>query len=286
MAGRLSLLTISLAVAVGAYFRPAILDQITAALHQHGVQLPFPISQPGPPPQPPSPPPTDTPTSCPPHAYTTQLISLDPLLIYITNFTTPAERTSLIATGLPLLEPSPIIGAPHLAQARTSWSAPLPDDDATVTCILSRAAAFLGPSLLTLGRDEMGSAQMVRYTAGQKFDVHTDWFARPRLLDEDGAAGRRRLYNRVATIFAVLEADGVEGGETWFPHVQAGEGEGWRALEGGTAFRAVPGNALFWVNLLASGTGDARTAHAGLPVEGGFKTALNIWPRVFFGPDA
>ncbi|KAK0705547.1 hypothetical protein B0H67DRAFT_464059, partial [Lasiosphaeris hirsuta] len=232
------------------------------------------------------------PTTCPPHSYTTQLISLDPLLIYITNFTTPAERASLIATGLPLLEPSPIIGAAHLAQARTSWSAPLPDTDATLACVLARAAAFLGPALLLPPDDgrrvvEMGPAQMVRYSAGQRFDVHTDWFARPRLLDEDGAAGRRRLYNRVATIFAVLEADGVEGGETWFPHVAVGgEGALWREREGGTAFKAVPGNALFWLNLLGDGTGDVRTAHAGLPVEGGFKTALNIWPRVFFGPDA
>lgn len=173
---------------------------------------------------------------------------------------------------------------------------------------------------------EMGPAQLVRYAPGQRFDRHHDWFRAPRLAAEDAAVGRRRLYNRAATFFVVLAAENVTqgSGETWFPHVSAaatergqgsgggeagdvGVGEGavvgggggggggkgkgpaaaWREHEqGGIAFRPVPGNALFWVNLLANGTGDTRTLHAGLPVEGGVKYGMNIWPRRFFGPDA
>jgi len=168
----------------------------------------------------------------------------------------------------------------------------------------------------------MGQAQMVQYTEGQKFDLHHDWFARPRVLDADAQTGRRRLYNRVATFFAVFQVEGIEedSGETWFPKVRPvaqqgawgtegergaaqggggadGDGKGggagrggqeWREHEdGGLAFKPVPGNAVFWVNLLPNGTGDGRTVHAGLPVKGsGVKTAMNIWPRVFFGPDA
>ena len=174
----------------------------------------------------------------------------------------------------------------------------------------------------------MGQAQLVRYTEGQKFDLHHDWFSRPRLLDEDVETGRKRLYNRIATIFLTLQAENItEGtGETWFPYVKAinspmslggnqaqkgsddlgvnedakdedrknenqARGEGahwWREHEdGGLAFKAIPGNAIFWVNLFpGNGTGDGRTLHAGLPVKGGIKTAINIWPRVFFGPDA
>jgi prolyl 4-hydroxylase len=76
------------------------------------------------------------------------------------------------------------------------------------------------------------------------------------------------------------------GGETWFPYIDVkGLGEGkWRKLEGdgGMAFAPRGGNALFWVNLHANGTGDERTVHAGLPLIEGRKTAMNIWPRKFY----
>ncbi|KAJ9132286.1 hypothetical protein NKR19_g9371, partial [Coniochaeta hoffmannii] len=213
------------------------------------------------------------------------------------------ERRSLISTGTPLLTASPITGSGTDApdtNTRTSSSAPLPADDAVVSCVLARARALLGPGVLREGRDDMGAPQMVRYTAGQRFDVHADWFARPRLDPADGEAGRRRLYNRVATVFVVLENNSTAGGETWFPRVEVegegggaaggggGDGEGlWRVHEeGGIEFRPVPGNALFWVNLLPDGTGDARVVHAGLPILDGVKTGMNIWPRTFFGPDA
>jgi prolyl 4-hydroxylase len=57
----------------------------------------------------------------------------------------------------------------------------------------------------------------------------------------------------------------------------------WREHEnGGLAFRPVAGNAIFWVNLHANGTGDERTNHAGLPLGKGRKTAMNIWPRQYY----
>ena len=259
----------------------------------------------------------------------------------ITNFVTPQESQSIINHATPLLTPSPLTGPaasqPGASQSRTSRSAPLlPSDDVSpngdsalaINCVLSRATSFLG-TLLSPGRDSIGPAQMVRYTPGQKFDLHTDWFTHPKLDDRDAESGRRRLYNRVATFFVVLQANHSDSsGETWFPFVkpatpqdwettrtgtattgtetqtEGGEGKAegevkakggersgkekvWREHEqGGLAFRAVPGNALFWVNLFPNGTGDSRTVHAGLPVEGGTKHAMNIWPRVFFGPDA
>ncbi|GAB1312752.1 hypothetical protein MFIFM68171_02962 [Madurella fahalii] len=298
MAGPLQLLTISATVALSAYFGPLLLGLLIPTLQTH---LPFPIFSTPPPPSEP----------CPPHAYTTQLISLDPLLILIRNFIPPAERAAIIAAGTPLLVPSPINEAAGSTDAgntqfRTSHSAPLPGTDAAVACVLARAGGFAG-TLLAPARDDVGPAQMVRYTPGQKFDLHHDWFRRPRITDADAAAGRRRLYNRVATFFAVLGVENVtEGsGETWFPHVRAIESQvggggnqraeeeeekgeqAWREHEdGGLAFQPVPGNALFWVNLMANGTGDARTLHAGLPVAGGVKYGMNIWPRRFFGPDA
>ncbi|KAL1882349.1 hypothetical protein VTK73DRAFT_1908 [Phialemonium thermophilum] len=261
-------------------------------------------------------------SSCPPHAYTTELISMDPLLIYIHDFVSLLEAAAIIDIGTPLLQPSPLTGygtdvSGH--QARTSWSAPLPVSShphpstqtpqgdkgfrtttpTAVDCVLGRARSFLG-TLLVTGRDDMGAPQMVRYMAGQRFDVHTDWFARPRVSPEDAAEGRRRMYNRVATLFVVLQNNATEGGETWFPRVgpiprsretdalseEASE-RVWRMHEdGGLAFRPIPGNAMFWVNLFPNGTGDSRVVHAGLPIKDGVKTGMNIWPRAYFGPDA
>ncbi|KAH8906774.1 hypothetical protein BR93DRAFT_968345 [Coniochaeta sp. PMI_546] len=246
---------------------------------------------------------SSSPYTCTRHTYTTSLVSLDPLLIYITNFIPPTERHALINLGTPLLRHSPITGSGSNSldkNVRTSTSAPLPAEDEVVSCVLARAQSFLGPGVLKEGRDDMGMPQMVRYTAGQRFDVHADWFARPRMTPEDREGGRRRLYNRVGTIFVVLENNSTGGGETWFPRVSleagsvgGGENEGdqgqrnWRVHEdGGLAFKPVPGNALFWINLLPNGTGDARVVHAGLPIVDGVKTGMNIWPRTFFGPDA
>ncbi|KAI6492287.1 hypothetical protein MCOR04_009031 [Pyricularia oryzae] len=71
----------------------------------------------------------------------------------------------------------------------------------------------------------LGLHGVVRGRQRKKFDLHTDWFARPRVLDQGLAEGRTRLYNRVATFFAVLECEGCpeEGGvgETWFPRIEA-----------------------------------------------------------------
>ncbi|KAK4185830.1 hypothetical protein QBC35DRAFT_555752 [Podospora australis] len=221
--------------------------------------------------------------------------------IFISNFITP-HLQQLDLRWLPSFlfrRPATINSTTDTYSPRTSWSAPLPSGSFVVSCILSRAQSFLG-TLLSPGRDEMGPAQIVRYTDSQKFDLHHDWFARPRVTDEDIASGRKRLYNRIAIFFMVLQNENVtEGtGETWFPYAKPiasqerlGNDEKdqrvWREHEeGGVAFKPIPGNAVFWVNLHANGSGDGRTLHAGLPVKGGIKTAMNVWPRVFFGPDA
>ncbi|KAL2168884.1 hypothetical protein VTG60DRAFT_6719 [Thermothelomyces hinnuleus] len=186
----------------------------------------------------------------------------------------------------------------------------------------------------------MGPPQLVRYTTGQRFNLHHDWFDVPQraaaaAASDDGEFVPRR-WNRVASFFAILEDD-CTGGETYFPYAKpivppsprgeamwqgggvsgeknkkkksktktaATEGEQqeekqereqeqereeeearplWREHEdGGLAFRPVAGNAVFWVNLHANGTGDPRTNHAGLPLESGRKTAMNIWPRQYY----
>ncbi|GJD05299.1 2OG-Fe(II) oxygenase family oxidoreductase [Colletotrichum higginsianum] len=226
--------------------------------------------------------------------YTTQIVSLDPLVVYIHNFLGEADIAALLAAGEPAFRPSHVVkhGRTQGTPDRTSWSAGLPADDAAVRCVLHRAEAFMGTTLAP-GRDEIGPPQLVRYTAAQRFNLHHDWYD---AFQPDRVGGRDRRWNRVASFFAVLQ-DGCTGGETWFPALRAvtpqhlrdeREGEApWRRHEdGGLAFRPVRGNAVFWVNLHANGTGDERVLHAGLPLGSGLKTAMNIWPRRYIGPEA
>lgn len=253
----------------------------------------------------------DPPFECRQQNYTTQIISLDPLVIYIQDFLNNADISGLLKAGETRFNPSNVqrSGYNQVATTRTSSSAGLPRDDAAVQCVLARAQRFMG-TMINPDRTDMGIAQLVRYTEGQRFDVHHDWFDMPQITLSDP---KRRQWNRVASFFAILEANGVQEGETWFPYIKTVEtqpsllppksvrkaetdgGETtdvedsdfirpfWREHpEGGLAFRPVEGNAVFWVNLHPNGTGDMRTMHAGLPVKGGRKTAMNIWPKKYF----
>lgn len=242
------------------------------------------------------------------HAYRTELVSLEPLIIYIHNLVTPAEIASLLETAEPLFRPSQVTkhGRQQNTNDRTSSSAGLPREDDAVKCVLARARKFMG-TMMRDGWDEMGPPQLVRYKKGERFNVHHDWFNSPLWA----ADGSDRKWNRVASFFAILQ-DNCTGGETHFPYAKAiappspwgaplwsGSVDDqikkggvevlkplWRQHEdGGLAFRPVAGNAVFWINLHPNGTGDTRTNHAGLPLGDGLKTAMNIWPRQYYSSE-
>lgn len=222
---------------------------------------------------------------CGAHQYKTQIVSLDPLVIYIHNFLSDSDIDALLESGEPKFKPSLTTKYGRTAPdpSRTSLSAFLPNDTLAVQCVLDRARAFSG-TLLQGAEDELIRPQLVRYTKGQRFNLHFDWY--PSLQNWEGADGGLRKWNRIASFFAILEDD-CEGGETWFPNITADPGvddsQLWRKHpDGGLAFRPIKGNSLFWMNLDESGKGDKRVKHAGLPVKSGRKTAMNIWPRRYF----
>ena len=236
---------------------------------------------------------TALPFECLVQPYRTQIVSMDPLVIYIHDFISKREIGALLDAADGLFKPSMTTKYGRTAKdtSRTSWSAGLPVDVDAVKCVLDRANEFMG-TMLSPGKDEIGSPQLVRYKPGQKFDLHYDWYPSPQRTQRDD--NRDRKWNRPTSFFAILEADCTEG-ETYFPHLSAVSPQHraapdafpWREHEkGGLAFKPIVGNALFWVNLFANGTGDERTRHAGLPVKEGLKTAMNIWPKQFVGPDA
>lgn len=103
---------------------------------------------------------------------------------------------------------------------------------------------------------------LLRYTPGEEYKPHRDYLppsapGNSKRLDQPG--------QRVHTVFCYL-ADVDEGGETEFPLL---------------GVRIVPkqGRIVHFRNLLADGQPDARTLHAGLPVQRGTKWLATLWTR-------
>lgn len=104
--------------------------------------------------------------------------------------------------------------------------------------------------------------QAQRYDVGQEFKPHTDYFepGTEEYAQHGGARG-----NRTWTFMVYLnEVEG--GGATHFV-----------ALD--RSFSPVKGTALAWNNLLADGTVNPDTLHAGMPVSAGHKVIITKWFR-------
>lgn len=168
---------------------------------------------------------------------------------------------------------------------RSSQTAFLPREDPVCACLMKRMQSLLGNAQHLA----VESPQIVKYAeGGDHYRTHTDWFDVPKWDtpipgSHDPAP---RPSNRLGSIFAYL-VDDCERGETYFPHVTSvmptADGRKFALADSDTGLLVRPkrGNAIFWNNLHPNGTGDERTAHASLPIEGGTKVGLNIWSRYF-----
>lgn len=228
---------------------------------------------------------TSTNTTCPPHHYTTHILSLSPLVIYIPAFLTPSETThlQLISTGkFSSSQIADTNGQQHLANTRTSQSTSLSSDDEVVRCIEQRALAFQG---FDTPRESLEPLQLVQYGESQEFHSHTDWFTSPSQTTEEYGG------NRISSFFVYVHASpDIIGGGTQFPLLDAPVSEKWcewvncdAETEDGVVFRPVEGNAVFWRNSRGEAkkgfVGDGRVVHAGLPVQRGRKVGMNVWTR-------
>ncbi len=239
-------------------------------------------------------------------AYEAHVVSSSPLVVYLAGFLTAAEREHLRAATAHSFARSAVAERERDAnkggdsssgrtqhRVRTSQSTSVPRD-AVVRCLEERALRFQG----FLGGASAADAarleplQLVKYGRGQHFYYHTDWFTEPR-----AHATAARGGNRASSFFAYVRAsDDLRGGGTNFPLLTApfvddephANSTNWcryidcdEPWDRGVTFRPVEGNAVYWDNLLpgASGDGDQRTLHAGLPVVRGEKIGLNIWTR-------
>lgn len=166
---------------------------------------------------------------------------------------TRAECEWIATRAQPFLEPSfieePGTGKriPHPVRTSKGMSYGPLQEDLVVNRINRRIARLSGTAY---GWGE--PLHVLSYEPGQEYKPHVD--ALP------GAANQRQ-----ATAILYLN-DGYEGGETVFPDLDL-------------TVRSKPGDMLLFANVDASGRGDARSRHAGLPVTSGHKWIATRWIR-------
>ncbi|KAL3424987.1 2OG-Fe(II)oxygenase family Oxidoreductase [Phlyctema vagabunda] len=209
---------------------------------------------------------------CTPHAFSTHILNLEPLVIYIEDFLSEEEREHLVNVSQESFEPSTVTtGAETTINKEVRFSeVALLERDNVVRCIEQRARAFQG-----WRRDlHVERLRTQRYGAGGHYRHHYDW------------SGASRSQDRVSTFMVYIAASAdIEGGGTEFPRLRRSRrrDQRWcRFVDCETeadhlVFTPVPGNAVFWLNLRPDGRGYEETWHAGLPVTQGEKIGLNIW---------
>lgn len=224
------------------------------------------------------------------HNHSTTIVSLDPLLIYISDFLSPPEIEQILEITKDRFVPSRVY-SPVSSSHRNSSSCVLPTGPIHDT-IIARAESLLettvesypSSGLSFFGFEEL---QLVKYGPSEYYNAHVDWFD---TLHRENKGWGSRLYNRGASFFIYLE-DACVGGGTHFPEISAWTDDFRLAAlqplistDGkGISFQPKKGNGIFWVNLRPDGIGDERLIHAGLPVKQGRKVGMNIWVKRDFG---
>jgi prolyl 4-hydroxylase len=175
----------------------------------------------------------------------------------IANFLDAIECGRLIQTIDSVARPSTTYLSHYSSGFRTSYSGNFDPFDPFVAKLEQRLDDLLG-----LDSAQAEPIEGQRYTAGQEFKPHIDWFQEkgPAWAYEKDLGGQRS-YTAMAFLNAV-EA----GGETDFPRL-------------GIAIEPRPGTLLVWNNADEDGVPNPWTIHAGNPVERGTKYIFTRWYR-------
>lgn len=145
----------------------------------------------------------------------------------------------------------------NAATIRSSWTGGLDPADRFVAAFEARTDALLGLDPRTA---EISQGQ--RYSPGQEFKPHHDWFP-----PNSAAWQRERTYGGQRSITAMVYLNAVEdGGETDFPDLDI-------AIQPGA------GTLIVWNNADADGRPNPLTLHAGNPVRRGRKYIVTRWYR-------
>lgn len=173
------------------------------------------------------------------------------------NFLTDEECATLCAILDAGCEPSTLFSGSEGPHYRTSHSCNLDRYDPLVTTIAQRLCALTG---LDISHGETLQGQ--RYTKGQEYKAHCDWFpVTTHFWPDMRDSGGQRTWT------AMLYLNDVEaGGETQFLHC---------------GFMVPPrkGMALVWNNMKPDGAPNIFSLHAARPVLAGSKYVMTKWFR-------
>jgi hypothetical protein len=104
---------------------------------------------------------------------------------------------------------------------------------------------------------------LLHYGPGQRYNAHLDCISRKQAESAEGLA---QGGQRTMTLLLALGNDDYEGGETWFPRLEAGA-------------KAATGQLLRFNNTSEDRQPLRSSLHAGQPVTGGEKWLLSKWVR-------
>ncbi|OBT76376.1 hypothetical protein VF21_03577 [Pseudogymnoascus sp. 05NY08] len=220
------------------------------------------------------------------HQYSVELVSLDPLVVYLDDFVSEQEINHLLEASEHRWNQSLVYQndeeekgyVSHVNRTlRSSKSAMIPRKDPVAKCLTQRVRSLLG----NIQHISIQPIQLVKYAGGERFRMHYDWTPEPMLKSYDPDIPIQPS-NRLMSIFVYL-SDSCTGGETYFPHIYgasaAADGEKFSRTDSkcGLLVRPRRGSAILWNNMHMNGTGDRRVAHAGLPVTSGTKIGMNLF---------
>ncbi|KAF5637180.1 2og-fe oxygenase family [Fusarium sp. NRRL 52700] len=217
--------------------------------------------------------------------YNIELLSVDPLVIYINGFIKDHEIDHLLHNAKDDFSPSYVydydnkknqISSQVNSTWRSSTSAMVSQKDPVSRCLAKRLKLLLG----NLQHPDTERLQIVKYVGGERFRMHNDYL--PVHLEAKRPDGSTRQFNRLVSSFIYI-GDECTGGETYFPDIKgvgpSADGDKFSRTEDGMGLLVKPkkGNAVIWHNVHQNGTGDDRMAHAGLPVLNGTKIGMNLF---------
>lgn len=185
-----------------------------------------------------------------------------PRIVLLKNLLTHKECDALVGMSRDRLRRSPVVdpesGVESLVDARTSTGAMFQlGEHALIARLERRIAALTG-----IPADHGEGLQILHYEPGGEYRPHFDFFT---ATQSGEALQLRNGGQRVATLVIYLN-NPVAGGATAFPRV-------------GLDVVPVKGNAVLFSYLMADGSLDDRTLHAGMPVEAGEKWIATKWLR-------
>ncbi|GJP37466.1 hypothetical protein CLOM_g21869 [Closterium sp. NIES-68] len=190
------------------------------------------------------------------------------------QFLTDAECDHIIARAAPKLERSGVVnnddGSSFVSDIRTSSGTFIDKGaDAVMQRVEQRISEW---TFLPLHNQE--SLQVLRYTHGQKYEPHVDYFHDPLNTQRGG--------HRYATVLMYLN-NVTLGGETVFPKVKddTPKDDTWSdCAKGFLAVKPEKGDALLFFNLHPDGTPDPTSLHYACPVVEGVKWSAPKWIHV------